>query len=1430
MPPAAESNSSASGSSGTQLQHHHHHHQHQPLPLVEDASGNVLLEAPAADPSEASSSRLTNRQIVTTGPSHSQQEQQQQRRKSRSTSFRLPFVAAAAAAAAARNNNQSNDEDDQLQQQQQQQLVVNGEESSSDMSEMTFDQFTMPSVTASAAAAAAILDAQRRRRSSSSRTANSWSAVVEPVDHVREAVTATRRASMQVIDSLTINKLRFDKVGLHGREEETKQLLDIWYKVYQKHMEYKQQQQQQQKQQQEEQVQEKKQRQEEIKSRPLPAFASATDLNPSSNHDNHNIVDFNADDDRKSKPAAAAAAAAATMVANNKVLTIVQGVSGVGKSQLVTTVLKKQVERQHGLFISGKWDMKQFDQPFNGIILAMDDLCDKILAGPVAGRGSGSFRLSAGGGACTLEPFDFVEIKELLLNHLKLELNFLTTIFPKLNAIVGCDLSVAGTDVLDESTTFSRTGRDSNSPAVSLDSKAGGRNTIDFKANADRLKHCVRKLIQVICSTRPLVIHLDDTHWADQESLDLLYQILTDSSNQDALMVVCSYRSDEVDEEHKMTEFLQQIERIPSVPVHFVTVDNLSVEDINSFLQELLGDSNDTMELAQVIYDKTQGNIFYVVRVLMTLHDKGLLAYNLGVFKWIWNADEIRENAPFGDNVVDLVKGKLQNDPQAKQLLPIAACIGSAFGRSMLILLVQGFRAKAMGSRRELMQAHSLYSFLSLDFDINELLNQCHQEGYIQPTAANDGYQFIHDRVQEAALDVLPDHIFYELKYEVGKMLADKLSADQVETMVFTILGLLSDGRSGPPEDPEEKLSFLKLNVIAGHKALTYSAFRSSSNYFKAAIPLLPDNCWHSHYDLTLDLYSSAAVAEYLVADADAINSMKDLCNKILTEPSVKPTDKLSISHVLIDNGVAQHRPVESMEVAVDMLKKCGMKIPQGELSVGLAAAVGLIRTKFSKKMQDSETVARLPISSNKADAEIMKTLDHLATAAYVGKPEVFPVIVLKSIRYTFDHGITVYSPAAFALVGLLLSCFMDDFAAGWKYAKNAIAMLKRLKCKEVESRTIFVAYTYPAQWIKPMQDCMKPLIKGYKVGLSTGDLQSAMYCAHFWCEYALYVGMPLADVDKNMTMYGEQMVDFGQTSIFAGLKMVHQTVRILRGKAGNNKGSGAVLSGDVMDQEDVLRQLSAAGDEFMMTALQRYRPILACYMGDYAVGAKLAIKWTDICCKTLPGQPCTTIVRFCSALCCYAMARKTKKKRYLKEAKRQHKFLRQWASRPKDKANPNCVHREMLLSAELDAAQGKAKSASKKFASAILMAGRRGILQDHALANERYAAFCLDCEDKEEYFFRMNTAIQLYGEWGAAAKVEQLKEALNPGRDGSQVRASSHSLGQQQDISSLQSFGMLGLPLRDLGEDELREMEQEISTRGFVLGDAHGSPPRPFR
>ncbi|KAL3925455.1 MAG: hypothetical protein SGILL_000396 [Bacillariaceae sp.] len=89
-----------------------------------------------------------------------------------------------------------------------------------------------------------------------------------------------------------------------------------------------------------------------------------------------------------------------------------------------------------------------------------------------------------------------------------------------------------------------------------------------------------------------------------------------------------------------------------------------------------------------------------------------------------------------------------------------------------------------------------------------------------------------------------------------------------------------------------------------------------------------------------------------------------------------------------------------------------------------------------------------------------------------------------------------------------------------------------------------------------------------------------------------------------------------------------------------------------------------------------------------------------------------------------------------------------------------NVYHHEALLEAECAAMENDSERARHHYGRATVLAGRRGFLQDSALANERFGEYLLhDLSDMEEATYRFQQATRLYEEWGARAKADMLFE-----------------------------------------------------------------------
>src|SRR5262249_20828708 len=114
-------------------------------------------------------------------------------------------------------------------------------------------------------------------------------------------------------------------------------------------------------------------------------------------------------------------------------------------------------------------------------------------------------------------------------------------------------------------------------------------------------------------------------------------------------------------------------------------------------------------------------------------------------------------------------------------------------------------------------------------------------------------YQFIHDRVQEAAYALIPEKSRAEAHLTIGRLLAGHTPAEKREEAIFEIVNQLNRGAT-LITSPAEREQLTALNLAAGKRAKASSAYASALTYFNAGAALLPDDKWERLQGLAFEL------------------------------------------------------------------------------------------------------------------------------------------------------------------------------------------------------------------------------------------------------------------------------------------------------------------------------------------------------------------------------------------------------------------------------------------------------------------------------------------------------------------------------------------------------------------------------------------------
>eukprot|EP00957_Ditylum_brightwellii_P156925 11943764-Ditylum_brightwellii.AAC.1 len=342
--------------------------------------------------------------------------------------------------------------------------------------------------------------------------------------------------------------------------------------------------------------------------------------------------------------------------------------------------------------------------------------------------------------------------------------------------------------------------------------------------------------------SHPLVLFLDDLQWADELSLQLISALVKDTENS-GFLFIGSYWGNEVGFSDLLSNLINELES-KQVQMTRISVVSILKEDVNKLIADTISMPHHlTKSLSDIVYKKTSGNVLLVTQLLQSLWDEDLLFFSLETKTWMWDLNAIDAKV-IPDDVGMLLSGKILQLPQGCQYgMKLLACIGMRCEASILkLIMIKGKGFKGSVDEKE------------LDFAIDE--------GLLKKEGTN--HVFAHNQIQQAAYSLIPEDERGCLHRQIGHLLLKNVPENKVNDLFFTAVSQLNQGINHLGKD-DERLHLQNLNLRAGEKAMSLADFLIASSYLKAGIDMFLGNHWEEYYDLSIQLYSAYAEAEYSI-------------------------------------------------------------------------------------------------------------------------------------------------------------------------------------------------------------------------------------------------------------------------------------------------------------------------------------------------------------------------------------------------------------------------------------------------------------------------------------------------------------------------------------------------------------------------------------
>ncbi len=190
-----------------------------------------------------------------------------------------------------------------------------------------------------------------------------------------------------------------------------------------------------------------------------------------------------------------------------------------------------------------------------------------------------------------------------------------------------------------------------------------------------RLFEAVSDLIEAVSESTPVVLVLDDVHWADKPSLLLLRHLLRRPAST-PLLILATYRDTDLDRSHPLSDVLADLRREPGV--ERLDLQGLDADEVTDFMEHAAGHGleDSGLELAAAVHQETQGNPFFIGEMLLHLAESGQIVQREGR----WESDLSLAEVGIPEGIREVVGRRLSRlSDAANTALSIGAVIGPEF-------------------------------------------------------------------------------------------------------------------------------------------------------------------------------------------------------------------------------------------------------------------------------------------------------------------------------------------------------------------------------------------------------------------------------------------------------------------------------------------------------------------------------------------------------------------------------------------------------------------------------------------------------------------------------------------------------------------------------------------------------------------------------
>jgi PAS domain S-box-containing protein len=700
------------------------------------------------------------------------------------------------------------------------------------------------------------------------------------------------------------------------------------------------------------------------------------------------------------------------------------------------------------------------------------------------------------------------------------------------------------------------------------------------------------------------------------------------------------------------------------------------------------------------------------------LAEERILSFDHEAGRWSWSIDRIRARGNT-ENVADLIVGKLIRLPvKGQKALQRLACMGNSADVTTLALVHGTSEA----------QVHA---------DLSEAIRQ----EFVERLPA--AYRFVHDRVQQASYSLIPDDLRAEMHLQIGRLLAAHTPPERREEAVFDIVNQLDRGVTLMASQAERE-QLAELNLIAGQRAKSSTAYASALKYVTAGAALMAEDRWERRREFVFALELLRAECEFLTGELIAAEDRL----AALSTRAANTVERATVACLRMDVHTTLGKNSDAVAVGLDYLRHLGVEWSPHPTEKEARQEYDRMWSRLGER--EIEDLIDLPLMSDPASLATFDVLTRLGPPVLFTDMNLYSLIACGAVNLSLERGNCDASCGAYIRLGMIAGPHFGDYQAGYRFGRLGYELTERRGLKRFQGS--FGHCVLP--WTKHIKTGRDLVHGAFTSAVQIGDLTFAAFSYGHLNTNMLAAGDPLIDVqreaERGLALVQKARFDFYAYVIATQLALV-RTLRGLTRRFGS-------FDDDEFNEVQIARRLSSNPNLATAECWYWMRKLQACFLaGDYitAVQASLEaqrLRWTSSFLFE------SAEYHFYSALCRAAscnLVPSNQRRQQLDALAVHQRQLQVWAANCPE----NFENRAALVGAEIARIEGRALDAEHLYETAIRSARENGFVHNEAIAYELAARFYEARGFKQFAYLYLQNARYSYLRWGAVGKVRQLDE-----------------------------------------------------------------------